>query len=41
MRGHGLRVLELAAVLEIGRDAGRPKRVIADLRGSSPVRHIT
>jgi hypothetical protein len=30
MRGHGLRVLQRAAVAGIGGDPGRPKRVVAD-----------
>jgi len=32
VRGHGLRVLERAAVRQLGRDPGRPKTVVADRR---------
>jgi hypothetical protein len=32
MRGHRLRVLERAAIAEIGGDPGRAKRVISDRR---------
>ena len=35
MRRHSLSNLQLATVFKIGRDAGRPEGVVADLRGDT------